>query len=976
MKKKSAFTLWLVCSTLVWIQPVSADLIGWWPFEDGSGSIAKDASDSNVEALLLGDPVWGQDGQHGDALLLDGDGDFAHAESSYSLPLYSVGMWFRVDGGSAERDLLGIYADELTFGILLEVRSDGVLRYLHRPDSGADINIYTDTAYDDGSWHHIAAVKSSDEMVLYMDGEIVGSAANSTVLPDPMNRLVMGVLDHGRNLRFFPGPIDEVFVYNHPLSAQDVQAVMDGRGPGMNAERAGNLYPEDDSADVPRDVVLEWIPGEFAATHNVYLALSFDAVNTASTDEPKGVLVGPGQDTNTLDAGVLAFGQTYYWRVDEVNDAPDTTVFQGPVWSFTVEPKAIAALAAATASSFSDPQEPNNTVNGAGLNDADEHGTGQETMWLSDAGDAAPWIQFELDSLERLDRIHVWNHNTQTEGILGFGIQEALIETSLDGETWTDLKTVVLPQASGLDTYAGADLALDGVVARFMRINPQSNYSLLGLSQFGLSEVRFYHIPNRARESHPADGSTADGVDVTLSWRAGREAVAHEVYLGADSANLALVDTVSASTYLAEALDYASTYYWQVVEVNEAETPAQYEGEILSFSTPAVGVIDDMESYKNEEFLEPWATWIDGFEDDSNGSVVGANPLLGDYGPETVIVHSGSKSLPIHYDNTTAPLSEATLSFADSQDWTQSGIKGLRLAFHGDPANTATQMYIKINGTPVDYDGDAVTIQQKPWHTWYVDLANLVGVNLESVTELTIGFKGGKGVVYVDDIVLTPSDRERVMPVEPSAANLVVHYAFAGDAADSTSVHSGTMEGIPSFVPGKTGQAIKLDGLDDYVTVEGSFDLATYTAGLWFRVEGGTGPRDIISIYDSSGAFGVLLELQGSGTLRYLKRPLGTSGDKNIYTATTFDDGAWYYVTIVKSADAITMFVNGESAGSTADATAYDDGALRRITLGVLKHDNLIRYFPGELDEFSLYNRVLSQDEIAGLAGRTLPYDK
>jgi hypothetical protein len=121
MKKKREIVLCLVCLMLGWIQPATADLIGWWPFEDGSGTIAKDATDNKADALVLGDPVWDKNGQHGDALLLDGDGDYAYVEGNYSLPLYSVGMWFRVDGGTAERDLLGIYADELAFGILLEV---------------------------------------------------------------------------------------------------------------------------------------------------------------------------------------------------------------------------------------------------------------------------------------------------------------------------------------------------------------------------------------------------------------------------------------------------------------------------------------------------------------------------------------------------------------------------------------------------------------------------------------------------------------------------------------------------------------------------------------------------------------------------------------------------------------------------------------------------------------------------------------
>jgi len=81
-------------------------------------------------------------------------------------------------------------------------------------------------------------------------------------------------------------------------------------------------------------------------------------------------------------------------------------------------------------------------------------------------------------------------------------------------------------------------------------------------------------------------------------------------------------------------------------------------------------------------------------------------------------------------------------------------------------------------------------------------------------------------------------------------------------------------------------------------------------------------------------------------------------------------------VAIVKSMDAIALFVNGESVGSSADTTSYDDGALHRIALGVLRHDALERHFPGDMDDFNLYDRVLSQDEIAWLAGRTSPFDK
>ena len=51
------------------------------------------------------------------------------------------------------------------------------------------------------------------------------------------------------------------------------------------------------------DTVLTWIPGEFAATHDVYFGTAFDVVSNASVADPGGVLAGPGLTDSSLDPG-------------------------------------------------------------------------------------------------------------------------------------------------------------------------------------------------------------------------------------------------------------------------------------------------------------------------------------------------------------------------------------------------------------------------------------------------------------------------------------------------------------------------------------------------------------------------------------------------------------------------------------------------------------------------------------------------
>ena len=93
----------------------------------------------------------------------------------------------------------------------------------------------------------------------------------------------------------------------------------------------------------------------------------------------------------SIRPGLLEFGQTYYWRVDEVNAAPIPRSFKGAVWSFTVEPYAypIAKVTATASSSHNADMGPEKTIDGSGLDADDLHGTTDATMWLSNGNGAA-----------------------------------------------------------------------------------------------------------------------------------------------------------------------------------------------------------------------------------------------------------------------------------------------------------------------------------------------------------------------------------------------------------------------------------------------------------------------------------------------------------------------------------------------------------------------------------------------------------
>jgi len=267
----------------------------------------------------------------------------------------------------------------------------------------------------------------------------------------------------------------------------------------------------------------------------------------------------------------------------------------------------------------------------------------------------------------------------------------------------------------------------------------------------------------RAREPNPDSGATDVDLDPVLSFRAGREAVTHDVYISTDEQAVidgtAPVATVTEASHGPLSLDLGVAHYWKVNEVNEAETPTTWEGDLWNFTTQEYFAVDDFESYNDLDPDDPESNrifnmWIDGYEVPTNGSLVGydAAPFT-----EQSIVHSGKQSMPLSYSNTGgAAYSEGTRTFATSQDWTKHGIATLVLYFHGTEGNTG-QLYVKVNDSKVVYDGDAGDIAKPQWQQWNIDLASL-GAGLQNVTKLAIGIdgNGATGTLYVDDIRLYP----------------------------------------------------------------------------------------------------------------------------------------------------------------------------------------------------------------------------
>ena len=137
-------------------------------------------------------------------------------------------------------------------------------------------------------------------------------------------------------IEFFPdldGQIDMFAIWNRALATSEMPEIAE-----YSPEVSGNAHspsPANGATDVYPKVILSWTPGPFADKHDVYFGTDETKVTDANRANTLGVLVSQDQDPNRYPAADtlnLDFGQTYYWRIDEV---ADPCMWTGNVWNFT-----------------------------------------------------------------------------------------------------------------------------------------------------------------------------------------------------------------------------------------------------------------------------------------------------------------------------------------------------------------------------------------------------------------------------------------------------------------------------------------------------------------------------------------------------------------------------------------------------------------------------------------------------------------
>ncbi|MCP4452204.1 MAG: LamG domain-containing protein, partial [Planctomycetes bacterium] len=583
------------------------------------------------------------------------------------------------------------------------------------------------------------------------------------------------------------------------------------------------------------------------------------------------------------------------------------------------------------------------------------------------------------------------------ESAIGWGVKDVEILYSADGENWDVLAGVTpLSRAPGSPTYDQYDeIAFDGKAARMVRFNIQSNWGGM-LIAYSLSEVQFTMIPAQARAPEPTSESVEVSPDAVVSWRAGRGADQHTIYVGTDAnaVTQGTAPSVTSSTHSLALtpldLQMDETYYWRVDEVNQAEPTPIWAGPVWRLSTVATLTVDDFESYGNMSPDRPFQTWLDGFgysEDEffptpypGNGTGAGvghdiwslSSPHYGGDIMESTAVHGGGLSLPFYYENSGGSDSRIDRHWTTPQDWSGHGIQTLVVYFHGAAGNTTGQLYAKINDTKIPYNGDASNLTRLRWTLWTIDLSALA---LSEVTTLSFGVEGANasGMVLLDDILLYRVAPESAVPTEPSPDSLVAHWALddgtGTTATDSAGANHATVEGPSSWVSGHVGDAIELNGaLTSYVNcgTSAALDITdALTLSAWVLA---SEPAESLRPIVGKGDHAYMLRHGSGETFDFF---IFSSGAWHQISAAAPDSlhlNSWNHVAGTFDGSQLRLYINGVLSTSQ-DYAGTISVAEHNVNIG--RNSEVIdRVYRGSIDEVRIYNSALTDTEILYLSNQ------
>ncbi len=212
----------------------SKGLVGYWKFDEGTGTTTADSSSYGNTGTINGTPDW-VTGQFGDALTFDGSSNYVSIPANSHMEVegneFTISAWINLANISSDQTIIANGGSSYGFGLVILSGGSGVS--LYKIGVTGQTVTYTHT-FSTGTWYHIVAVQHFSSpgnpsfVEVFVNGVSIGTNNDANAYTSSSGQTIS--IGYGPS-GFFNGSLDDVRVYNRALSNQEIK-ILAGAGTG------------------------------------------------------------------------------------------------------------------------------------------------------------------------------------------------------------------------------------------------------------------------------------------------------------------------------------------------------------------------------------------------------------------------------------------------------------------------------------------------------------------------------------------------------------------------------------------------------------------------------------------------------------------------------------------------------------------------------------------------------------------------
>jgi hypothetical protein len=199
------------------------EMIAAWQFEDN----IHDTTANMLDAITTGSPAFSTDSKEGKkAIIMNGTNWIELPYAIADMDEMTITMWAKWSNSTKIWTRLFDFGNGTDQYMFLTPSNGNNMRFAIR-NGGAEQTVNANIKFPANQWHHVALTIGSREVTIWLDGKAVGASTGITIKPSDLQS-VLNFLGRSQynNDPMFAGALDDVRIYNYPLTQEGIQSII------------------------------------------------------------------------------------------------------------------------------------------------------------------------------------------------------------------------------------------------------------------------------------------------------------------------------------------------------------------------------------------------------------------------------------------------------------------------------------------------------------------------------------------------------------------------------------------------------------------------------------------------------------------------------------------------------------------------------------------------------------------------------